>query len=267
MTEAAAIADLATRSAAKPEVHTTGDGREFLVLPASYSSMDVTPENKIPALLPDHIRQRVTLQTTDSLIGYVNRFKGKTTTLFADIDRDRVVAVIDYHGAEPMHADHIGTLTLSRSVEWNLWNGISGKLMGQHEFARFLEENAADIAAPSGAELLEACRDLHAVRRVNFKKAVRTASDNENFEYTDETEAKTKGGIELPTKFLLRLPVYFGEPETELYAFLRWKLDEGELKLGVALHRAEHVRQAVFKKIVVAVAEGTDCQAIFGRQD
>jgi uncharacterized protein YfdQ (DUF2303 family) len=137
--------------------------------------------------------------------------------------------------------------------------------MAQLEFARFLEENAADVASPSGADLLEACRDLQAVRKVNFKKAVRTATDNESFEYSDETEARTSGGVELPTKFLLRFPVYFGHTETDLFAFLRWKLDDGTLNLGVALHRAEHVRQAVFSHIVFDVADRTGCQAVFGR--
>ena len=116
-------------------------------------------------------------------------------------------------------------------------------------------------------DTLEAVRDLQAHRKVNFVKAVRTASDNENFEYTDESKATTKGGIELPTKFKLGLPVYFGEPPTEVYAFLRWAIDSdrGGLTLGIQLHRAEHVRQAVFKQIVLGVSDRTSCSAVFGK--
>jgi hypothetical protein len=33
------------------------------------------------------------------------------------------------------------------------------------------------------------------------------------------------------------------------------------------LHRAEHVRQAVFKAIVMAAAERTTCKAVFGKPD
>src|SRR5690606_14184241 len=122
-----------------------------------------------------------------------------------------------------------------------------------------------DIVAPSAGELLDTVRDLHASRKVNFIKAVRTASDNENFEFTDETTAKTRGGLELPTKFLLNLPVYFGEPPVEVYAFLRWKLDDGQLHLGIQLHRIEHVRQAVFKQIVLDVSGRTACPVVFGK--
>lgn len=74
----------------------------------------------------------------------------------------------------------------------------------------------------------------------------------------------TKGGVEVPSKFELRLPVYFGGETVSLFAFLRWRLEEGSLKLGIALHRAEHVRQAVFKQIVTEAGDRTDCPIMFG---
>ena len=124
------------------------------------------------------------------------------------------------------------------------------------------------MRAPDAGELLDACRDLQVRRKVNFTKAVRTASDNENFEFSEETNATTKkGDLELPTKFTLGLPVYFGDAETEVFAFLRWKLDEGQLTLGIQLHRVEHVRQAVFKQIVMDVASRTSCPAVFGKSE
>jgi hypothetical protein len=42
-------------------------------------------------------------------------------------------------------------------------------------------------------------------------------------------------------------------------------LDDGHLTLGVQLNRAEHVRQAVFKQIVLEAAAGTECPAMFGK--
>ena len=266
-TETQVVADLAVKAAGVPTIVKTEKGREFLVLPGATSPQDVTEANALAPTLPDHIRQAVTLQTVDSLVDYANRFKTATTVLFADIGANSIKALLDYHDhAAPKFVDHAATMALPFSEEWKTWTGISGRLMGQLDFARFLEENAGDISAPAGADLLDACRDLQAHRKVDFKKAVRTASDNESFEYSEQIEARTKSGdVELPTKFLLKIPVYFGEPETDLYAFLRWKLDEGALSLGVALHRAEHVRQAVFKQIVLAAAERTSCPAMFGR--
>lgn len=267
-TEAETIADLATRAAAGPDILTTRAGREFLII--GHQHHDVTEADAIPRLLPGNIRQTLVLQTVDSLVDYVNHYKdpeGGRTVLFADIAQDRIVGRIDYHQVtSPAHGAHAATLDLPYSEEWKAWTKAHGQMVGQLEFARFIEENAADVEAPSGAELLDVVRDLHAVRKVDFKKAVRTSSDNENFEYTDETSTSTRqGSVEVPTKFRLRLPVYFNGQYVELQAFLRWKLDDGKLLLGIALHRAEHVRQAEFKAIVDDAAARTSCAALFGR--
>jgi uncharacterized protein YfdQ (DUF2303 family) len=266
-TEAETIADLARKGVAASTVRTE-DGREFLITPDGAEVKDISDEHSLSVTLPRYIKQAVTLQTQDSLIEYVNRFKSAETVLFADISANAILATLDYHAADKAgRVAHRAMLTLPFSEEWGLWTRISGKLQAQLEFARFLEENGADVQAPDAAELLEACRDLQAHRKVNFTKAVRTSSDNENFEFSDETKATSKGGIELPTKFKLGIPVYFGEPDTELFAFLRWALDtdKGGLSLGIALHRAEHVRQAVFKQIVAGVSDRTGCVAVFGK--
>jgi uncharacterized protein YfdQ (DUF2303 family) len=264
-TETETIARLARAGSA--QVLKTSDGREFLVTPNETSHVEVSDPNGLKLTKPRYISQHVSLQTTDSLVEYVKRFKGKGTILLADVSTNSIMGAIDYHVTD--HAEHVAhcaKLQLAYSTEWTEWNRISGKLMEQLEFARFVEENGADVRAPTGADLLECVRDLQAHRKVNFTKAVRTSSENENFEYSDETTASTKkGAIEVPTKFQLGIPIYFGESDVEVFAFLRWKLGDGNLTLGIALHRAEHVRQAVFKGIVASVAERAACLAVFGK--
>lgn len=270
--DVAAIADLAVK-ASTVRVVSHGD-RSFLVVPDGLKTQEISdPHGLLPR--PSHVKQALTVQTEASLGDYVDRFKGPSTILLADISASAIVALIDYHrpsaapaDVDPVaeNLDHKATLSLPFSEEWKTWTGVDGKMMGQLEFARFIEENAAEIEAPSGAELLEVARDLQAVRNVDFRAAVRTNSDNENFEYVDETTAKSKaGGVEVPSRFELKLPVYFDGRSVQLFAFLRWKLDEGKLLLGVKLHRAEHVRQAVFKEIVGDLASRTGCPAVYGR--
>lgn len=267
-TEAGAIAALAAK-ASGAHVVKTSDNREFLITPSEFSEKEVSDAYGLKLAKPKYIKQTVTIETADSLVDYVNRFKGTDTMLFAEISSNRIVALVDYHASNAAaHVAHRAKLELPFSEEWQLWTKISGRLMPQLEFARFLEENAADVRAPDAGELLDACRDLQVRRKVNFTKAVRTASDNENFEYSEETNTTTKkGDLELPTKFKLGLPVYFGDAEREVFAFLRWRLDEGSLTLGVQLHRVEHVRQAVFKQIVAEIADRTGCPAVFGKSE
>jgi uncharacterized protein YfdQ (DUF2303 family) len=265
--EADTIADLARKAAGAVQVVTTASGREFLVLPAEHGWTEVTPAHKIEVLKPKTISQYVTLQNAEALVAYLERFKADESLLFANVESSTVVGVLDYHAAEvPSLAQHRATLSLPFSEEWKTWSAANGQLKPQLEFARFIEENAPDIKAPDAADLLEAVRDLQAKRSVNFVAAVRTESDNENFEYTDSTETRSKnGGLELPTKFLLQIPVYFSDAPVEVPAFLRWKLDDGKLHLGIKLHRAEHIRQAAFQLIVTAVTERTGVLSVFGK--
>jgi uncharacterized protein YfdQ (DUF2303 family) len=266
MSEADRVAELAVKAAGVATIVKSDNGRVFLLVPQGYAHHDITLDHALDVLRPKAIAQGVTLQNADALVDYVKSFKSEASLLFADMQTSTIVAAIDYHAVDkPALVKHKATLSVPFSEEWKIWSGISGQLHPQLEFARFVEENAPDIKAPDAGTLLESVRDLQARRNVNFIKAVRTETDNESFEFTDSTEARTKGDIELPTKFLLNIPVYFGEPPGEVQAFLRWRLDESQLKLGIKLHRAEHIRQAAFKLIVTNVVERGGAPAIFGK--
>lgn len=261
-----AIAELAVQGVAT-EVVTLNDGRTFMVTHAESDIKEVTNEHGQSVTKPLYINQNVNLQKVDSLVSYVNRFKGPETTIFGDISNNRIDAMLDYHGpGKPEEVVHRAHTQLRVSEEWKLWNSINGKLLGQLDFARFIEENANDVSVPEPGVLLDSVRDIQAHRKVSFIKAVRTASENENFEFAVDNEAKTRGSLELPTKFRLFIPVYFGETGVTVEAFLRWKIDAeaGGLQLGISLNRVEFVRQMEFERIVDEVGGDTDCQCLYG---
>lgn len=271
-TEAGQIAAL-TRAGDAPHIVKTDDGRTFLITQNDVAVKEVTNPHDLVLDPPGRIVQAVTVQTVGSLVDYVNAFRGPATRMMADIDANRIVGLLDYHFADTAKgsADHKAAFVSHRvsmqlpfSEEWKQWKAIDGKLMDQEDFALFLEENAPDVAIPSGAELLEVARDIHAVRKVDFRKAIRNGSV-ERFEYQESTEAMTPGDLQIPAKFELYIPVYFGESCVGLYAFLRWRLVGTDLKIGIQLYRAEHVRQAEFKRIVFDVVERTGCPAQFGK--
>lgn len=266
-TEAGAIAAIAL-SGARPaaQIILTEDGRQFLVTDGEkVTTEEITDPNGLPRL-PDHIRQGVIVQTLDSLIEYVTRFRTDDTLLFADMSANRIVGAIDYHSPDKAQRfAHTVIMDLPHSEEWKLWSGIDGKLMTQLEFARFLEENAQDIETPAAADLLEAIQDICSIRKADFRQEIRTSLENESFEYVVENDVANAKGLEVPRKFGLRLPVYFGGQTVSLYALLRYAIDDGKLALGVKLHRKEYVRQAEFKQIVLDAAGRTERTAMFGK--
>lgn len=229
-------------------------------------------EEALNAISESRIAQVVTLETQESLEEYVKRFTDESSVLFASIENNRIDAALDYHRADGVRlqsaVSHRAILTLQLSYEWKAWTAMDGKLVSQLEFVRFLEENVEDIRSPDAATVIEACRDLQALRRADFRSVVREDSENYRIEYQEETNAKAKSDhLTLPSEFILSIPVYFDGQEVEVHALLRWKLEEeGGLKLGFKLKRVERIRQAEFKRIATEVRESTGAMLTYGRR-
>lgn len=256
MSEVEAVSGLVLASQAKPVQFDAPEGRSFIALPqpgGGFKLEQITSPNKADVLMPKVVSQHVQMQTAESMVAYINRFKNADTVLFADIARDTIVAIVDYHGAgetlAPRLGSHRATLTLPKSLEWQVWTKASGQMMSHVGFATFLEENSVDIRNPVGADLLELCRDLQVVQNVNFGSSVRMG-DVTQVNYQKDQDAASKGSISLPQSIMLNIPVYFGEAGVPVMAFMRRQIDDGKLKLGVQISRAENVRQDEFHRIV-----------------
>lgn len=273
MSEVEAVSGLVLASQAKPVVIEAPEGRTFVAVPkgnGQFALEQITSANKADVLMPKVVSQHVKMQTAESLSAYINRFKNSDTMLFADIGSDTIVAVVDYHAVadaqavSPKLGTHRATLTLPKSLEWQTWTRASGSLMTHVAFATFLEENAIDIKNPPGADLLELCRDLQVAQNVNFGSSVRMG-DLTQINYQKDQDALSKGSIALPQSIMLSIPVYFGEMPVPVIAFLRRQIDDGKLKLGVSLSRADNVRQEEFHRIVDTVtADVAQLTTVYG---
>lgn len=278
LADAQAVIEAARESAGVKTV-STPDGREFVVHSDRAEVREITsPSWQKPA--PDRIAAHVRIDHKASFIEYLAGFAETglnasggaigSPLIFADIKAATMTGVLDYHARQrATNCDHKATLKLQYSEEWTRWSGISGRLMSQADFARFLEENHSDVMAPSGADLLEICRDLSAAKKVDFRQAVNLSNGDVKFDFTEVTEATSKatgGALEVPKRFLLALPVYFGERPLEIGAFLRYSIEGGKLGIGIELHRPEFVRQSSFQLIGTEIREATGIPIIYGAE-
>lgn len=279
-TEAKAIASLAAQAAGGRVVSDSASGRSWLITPAGPGKSVFLEITDPEAVRPGRLSGKVSLDTPDSLAGYAQRFTTDTGVLFGNVAAGTILARLDYHkpsvsadgvvndgGPEATHNEHSAVNARQPSEEWKIWTAANGKMVSQLEFARFIEENAPDITSPTGADLLEIARDFHAVRNADFRQIVRTDSENERLEFSDETKAGVSSGgkmVEVPTTFRIKIPVYMGEPAVELVARFRWAQEGTGLKLGVKLDRLEHVRQAEFKRILTDMSERTGFPGYMG---
>lgn len=292
--EVDAIKQIVLDSLRNPHVIDTDDGRKFIALPNgndSYELETITLPNAAEVLMPKTVVQAVQVHVVDSLVEYVNRFKNFDTAVFANIATNEILAVIDYHKMPPANlpgednshnpspclGEHTVNLKLPHSIEWETWSKIDGALMSHVAFATFLEENSIDILplgkmldgagqpvedAPS--TLLELCRELQIKSSYGANSAVRSG-DYTNIEFQKGDDVATKKNVALPLSITIQIPVYFGERAVQITAFLRRKVDEGSLKLGIKLMRPENVRQDEFHRIVGGIASAVELTTLYGR--
>lgn len=222
--------------------------------------------------LPPRIEQRVVVDDAESLITYANRFSDGRSIIIADLDALKITVELDWHRSnqdaagilEAQACEHKAVLAMRNSEEFARWAEMEGKLHEQVAFAEFLDENASDIVSPEPAEMIAIARDLEATQSANFKSANRLENGDRTFRY--ETETHVKGDVQIPTRFYLSIPLFFGEEPTQVEAAFRFRPNADGLKLGFVWRRVEYVRQAQFRQIAFRVAELTGHPVYFGRR-
>lgn len=203
----------------------------------------------------------VHVRTVQSLLDYHFKHADAQAEIWVS-GNGNVVSVLDaHHGDQPAWQQHRAQLSLEFSPEWIRWDSVSGKLLGQEQFAEFLEGSAADVLNPEAATILEVAQSLEATTKVDFESAYRTADGQRGFRYKETTTAKAgqRGQLEIPATLTLALRVYVGQEPNLVGARFRYRLSADGLRLGVVIDRqAEILEQAltdVANQISIAVRD------------
>jgi uncharacterized protein YfdQ (DUF2303 family) len=237
-----------------PAVTTIEDGHAapLLVVPTGFTIQSL--EAFLTA--PIAIRTAVTLDDTTSFITYVNRFKDDGSLIFADLTHRAFTAVLDYPHDGPTWAKHRASVKTAPTPAWTIWAEGNKKPLGQVLFARFIEDNIPNIAAPPGADLLEMCLTLEAKKGVAFRSSVRLKDGQHQLRYEETIEGQAGSGnglVAIPDGFILALEPFRGVGLKQLEARFRFRIERGELTMWYELVRPDDVLQAAFDELVEQV--------------
>ena len=238
------------------------EGIPFVVIGDDYHLESI--EEFLPN--PVKVRQIVKINTAQSFINYINRFKNAHTTIFANDSDYRFSAVIDYHASqdEPGSHCHHALYNCPSSREWQAWQSHDNSKMDQTNFAEFLEERAEDIVSPSGAELLEIALKFNVIRKAVFGSAMRLSTGEYQFTYSEDNQ---KGTVELPEQIKLGLSPFHNGEKYEVKAKLYYRLQEGKLVLWYKLVEPERVIEDAFNEVTQTIKEGIgDLMIVEGRE-
>lgn len=228
-------------------------------------TIDLAKHNGVPARKTGTVLVFDAASLSDLLAA--NAIPGATTLYInPDAERPAIVAVINGNGAAgPGHGDFKIGISFRETPQWKKWRAIDGKLLDQEAFAEFIEENLADIASPSGADLLEIVTYLQATRTVDFKSGVKLGSGAVQFQNLESVDAKVGAGeIEVPTEFTVALAPIFGVQPFAIVARFRFRIQDGRLKLGFKLQRIEDVMTQTIAGIEAAIVLPDGTTKVYG---
>lgn len=208
---------------------------------------------------PSQRRGSARATSLQSFIELVNYHKVEASAVFADASwrAPKLTAVIDYHAprateaAEETAGDDPGARFCTHRIAydfplseaWRLWVAKNGEAMLQADFAAFIEDHIAEIAAPTNQEvaevkakyktvlgapltLLDLSRELEVTVGAKLKSKKRLDSGEQALVFeTEHTATTTSGGeaVEVPGMFLIQTPIFDrGEPARVL-ARLRYR--------------------------------------------
>lgn len=249
--------------------HTGPDGRQYLVLPEGFRAHELVDEGR---LWPWE-RSRVTVDDRSSLSSYANRFSTDRSIIIADYDALTISARLDWHRHNQDPDDgragpdaHSVTLKLRPSEEFSRWNTfVKAGFVDQEAFARFLEENSADVLQPDPATLIEISRDFEATVGQVYKSSTRL--DNGDRRMVFQSDSNATSDVVVPKKITLRIPFYNGEEPSDIDAHFRWRgASGGAVVFALEWHRVEYHRRAHFNAIAFAASEETGLPVFLGRQ-
>ncbi len=229
------------------------------------------------------------LETLESFIGHVKRFKNANSALFctaADRDKPSIQAVLDYHEAgegKPKWLKHRSLYSFPVSDEWLAWKAINNDWMSMGDFQLFLETRLIDIVNPESAlapvkQLVEnLCLAFAAPNAVlNLSKGLkakinRTVSEATNLSsgegelFFEEDHRDSSGNkLKIPNAFLISIPVFRAGEQWQIAVLLRYRFVSGAVRFQCAVHQFDAVYDAALKEAAQKASTETELQLFYG---
>lgn len=205
---------------------------------------------------PRRLEEKIAFVSIQAFISYLQKWKNVNTIISGTLG-GTLHARIDYHGAgtggdvKPSWCCHHATFVPELSLAWKIWTGKDGKRMGQREFVEFIEDNAADIAAPDVGALVSALSNITVTAGGSARGRVSGAETETGSDYKISALV---AGFE---KLTLNLSPWERSAKYELKARVFASADEGSIVLRYQLISPQRVILDLIEKNNATVSLAT----------
>lgn len=268
-TEAAAILAAGAAISAR-DIWIKDDAEPFIVLPDGY----VAAPLEIHLSEPCRKRGKIVVTDASGFTAYMLKHAESRAMIYADVDtiggKFELVGVINDHASDRSGwRDHTCTLSRKRSVEWGRWASKNKSPMPQAEFAAWIEDNLADIAAvegmPTGSDMLQMALGFERTSEKRLKSRINLQSGGFRLEYVDDEDKDTRTSMEVFSRFAIGIPVFDGSASAyQIDARLKYRESSGKLSFWFELIRQDRVFRQAVEEEVMEISKATGLTIING---
>lgn len=233
----------------------------------------------------DRRRGTARAETLESFINLINRHKDEQSALFGKCSwpEPKLTAVLNYNAANAAvrPGDHRIVYTFPLTEEFKAWVGSNTKPMPQDAFAAFLEEHAAELAAPmdgerseyerlfnekmaTPSEVVALSRHLEVFVAARVKNGVRLQTGERTVEFMEEHQNAKGEAVIIPGVFMVSVPAFVDGEAVRIPARLRYRIVSGEIKWFYQLYRWEFFLREQVERDLSSAAEATALPAFEG---
>ncbi|WNC90916.1 DUF2303 family protein [Paraburkholderia sp. FT54] len=253
---------------AGPHKSPLNDGVPFVVVPEGCRVEHVFEREESPSRAVGIVK----LRDANSFVAYFNRQKRSESLIYASLDPAKILGVIDDHRAystEFTNEDGANwrayrvEFAVPASREWKTWTGKDRQPMTQLELAELIEDNLPDIVSPDGSTMLSVALNFEASKEGNFVSATRLQDGSTNFVWKEDVNA-TGNKIAMPSNITLEIPVFENGAKYAIDARIKYRVQNGTLKIWYELVRPHKVLEAAFRAIWAQIEEQTATKILLG---
>ena len=244
------------------------------------------------------------LHDLDSFIAWVNRQKGDSTVIYADlVGQPTLVAVIDHDGdngtgdglVAPAFQVYRGRYAFPFSREWKEWTSPDLASMTAGDFAAFLERRIGDVLPPPFTQKADgtvesAIADPEVLKltgrlgkrlatpeelatlakgiALNVDSRAKVSTDRDSGAFTVEFSEDSGLGVERvkpPNLFLIAIPPFLNGTPILMAVHLRYRASGTSVRWTLEVHQPERVLETRYAAALETLATQTDVPVLRGQ--
>jgi hypothetical protein len=216
------------------------------------------------AFAPRTVEPRIVTDTASFLAELTRRdLQGEYSTVWGNRQAGEITAV--YNDLSPVvsnayeRRDDRLILRFVADPDWaTLKKAADGQFHGQDEFGDLIESAGHLITSHPAAELMEIVDSVRASSKGAFESKIRRDTGSQHLVYSEEVSTKAGSStqpLEVPRTITLVARPFEDYPQVEVTCWLRLRINQGRLLLGLFPQPYEHKVRDAWTQVTRGIAE------------